>query len=327
MDIYNSRIDYIIDKYAPFIMKDPNIVGIGRSKKEIKESKTNTPSVTFFVKEKVSENSLSSNNIIPKFIGGTVTDVVGIGEISHHAGGRIRPARGGLSIGINVNEKFRTGTIGYSVSEKGARKNIYILTACHALTQYGKPFGNPPKVYQPSIELGGNISKDEIGIVDKIIPLRDGIPTDGNKYNEVDAALIKVGPASQDTVNDKLVARLNDNTIITGIIDAVEDSLYDKQICIQAGVSGKVVGTVISERAVFKATTPIASTNFTFMYKNQVLCKINNTYGDSGALGYSAEGNKAFGLLWGGSDNSRYGRLGVFSPIKKVLDLLKVELL
>src|SRR3989304_10098747 len=88
-----------------------NVVATGIGYKVKDGKKTPTLSVVCSVIKKIQISALSSQDLIPKMVGGIPTDVVETGRIralqSHTA--RIRPAPGGVSIG---HRDITAGTLG-----------------------------------------------------------------------------------------------------------------------------------------------------------------------------------------------------------------------
>ena len=77
-----------------------NMVGVGIGEKVVDGIPTGQPALKVFVKEKWSENEISSEALVPPSVGGVLTDVDATGEVSaQFFTARLRPAPGGVSIG------------------------------------------------------------------------------------------------------------------------------------------------------------------------------------------------------------------------------------
>lgn len=321
MNNYELRLRHIIDYYSLLFLKDSNIIGIGYGNKKINNKETKTLSLKIFVRKKIHENCMPAKLLVPKSFFGTLTDVEEFGDINLLSGEE-RPASGGLSIGIKYGAKYKSGTIGYAVTDKYSQENTYFLTCNHCVTPFGLGTKGTP-VYQPSLEFGGKERVSQIGELSKAIPIKIGMPKDGREFNEVDAAVVAVGKTTPKLLKDTLAPRFKDGVVLVGIKDVGREDV----IHMQGASSGKISGKVISEKTTFKSTMPYGPDSVTdIVFKDQIICEVSVNSSDSGALAYLEEERKAIGMLWAGSDK-KDRNLGVFNKIDRVLDLLNVELI
>jgi len=79
-----QNYDKVLDVYGKVkneLIKRKNVFGVGHGFKEIGGKLTDKPSIIVYVKEKLNEEKISDEELIPKEIDGIQTDVV---ELSHH---------------------------------------------------------------------------------------------------------------------------------------------------------------------------------------------------------------------------------------------------
>jgi len=82
-----QNYDKVLDVYGKVkneLIKRKNVFGVGHGFKETGGKITDNPSIIIYVKEKLKEEKISSDELIPKEIDGIQTDVV---ELSHHRHG------------------------------------------------------------------------------------------------------------------------------------------------------------------------------------------------------------------------------------------------
>lgn len=311
MDNYKLRIDEVINKHYGIFISNPNITGVGRGNKIINGNMTDIPTLTIFVKKKVSISSLASCDIIPKFISGALTDVYQVGLPKLKAG-EVRPALGGVSIGDSKIEG--AGTLGYAVTDKKKEK-LFILSCAHVIAPSNKIDSPAQKILQPALDDGGTFRKSFMGVVANIIPLKYGKAKFVKDANEVDAGIVFVGPYNLKTQTEKLDALLLNKTIISGVAEVtVGESVY--KIGRSTGITeGKVIAVNVTQHSIDDYNGEVIT------YIKQISTDIRIQGGDSGAIGVTKNGNKAFGLLTSGDEE-----VAVFSDVNRVLKLLDIEL-
>ena len=175
----------------------PNVVGVGVGRKSVSGFETNEPCLTLLVSKKLPESQLAVPDRIPARVEHCKTDVFEIGQIvAYETPGlseapplrdRVRPARGGFSIGRRGGG---AGSIAGAVIDAepvpGEPRRYYLLGSNSALAAINEgKVGD--RILQPSIKDGGRSPADELGKLARFVPLHfDGTP------NVVDAALAEV---------------------------------------------------------------------------------------------------------------------------------------
>lgn len=159
-----------------------NLVGVGVSEKRCNRSPQDSPSVTFYVKEKLPRSLLTRRMMLPRTIEGLTCDVV--------ACGRPRPAQGGAPLASVVNPLapgaqiqvpgVAPGTLGAIVRDKDG--DDCLITNCHILSG-DLASGLGRSVYQPQVSALGS---REIARVSELVPLRT------NHVNWADVGLAKL---------------------------------------------------------------------------------------------------------------------------------------
>ncbi|MFP4017457.1 MAG: serine protease, partial [Halanaerobiales bacterium] len=185
------------------ILQKENVIGVGTGYQYVDGKKTDEPCITIFVSQKLEEVQLREKDIVPSEINKFKTDVVEIGEVfagdvlseknlinntATALNHRMRPVRGGLSVG---HYKITTGTIATAVydadSYPGNPGKYYILSNNHVLAN-----SNDAKVgdviLQPGPYDGGQEPDDVIARLARYIPVK--FSTENNQpLNYADAAI------------------------------------------------------------------------------------------------------------------------------------------
>jgi len=185
-----------IDEEEELLDKE-NVVGVAIGHK-IKEGKeTGDPCITVLVSQKLDSALLKADDRVPKTVGKFKTDVFETGEIfagnlipepveelaevdtQVHAEvdiealrGRLRPAKGGFSVG---NFRITAGTIATAVTDLGPFPGIprryYILSNNHVLANSNNAFIGDP-ILQPGRFDGGLNPRDRIARLSRFVPIR-----------------------------------------------------------------------------------------------------------------------------------------------------------
>lgn len=133
-----------------------------------------------YVRNKLTEFSLNSSEIIPKNINGLATDVIPVGDIVALS----RPTRCGVSVG---HYRVTSGTLGCLVKRVfETSSETYILSNNHILANCNQAeIGEP--ILHPSLNDGGKVSNPiaELTEYEKLYEV-------GNGVNTMDAAIAKV---------------------------------------------------------------------------------------------------------------------------------------
>ncbi|MCH7650737.1 MAG: serine protease [Nitrospinae bacterium] len=189
-----------------------NVVGValGHRIKESTGEESDENVLSVLVNHKVDPQLLPENDLVPKKIKNTSTDVVEVGDIFAGDGAlgtlneetediedqaspqllrrRIRPARGGFSIG---HYKITAGTLGtccYDLSPfPSVPRRYYILSNNHVLANVNDArIGDP--ILQPGPYDGGNLTRDRIARLSRFVPIQF-ISGGSAPCNYVDAAI------------------------------------------------------------------------------------------------------------------------------------------
>ena len=172
-----ERIKKIIEKYKEKIFKLDNVVGVGCGYKQVQDNLTDEESIVVLVEEKLSEDELEQEHIVPQNIEEHQTDVIEVGKVELLAAGEkvrtteLRPAQPGVSIG---HYKITAGTFGAVVKDKRSQNKL-ILSNNHVLANIsdGKD-GRAQKgdnILQPGSYDGGQESDDVIAYLERFIPI------------------------------------------------------------------------------------------------------------------------------------------------------------
>lgn len=161
-----------------------NLVGVGIGEKVVDGVPTGQPALKVFVKEKLAEDQVSSEALVPQSVGGVTTDVDATGEVSgQFFTARLRPAPGGVSIGHCPT--IHAGTLGCLVTRAN---QLFILSNNHVIARVNAGPLNVP-VSQPGRLDGGNCATDVIARLTQFVPI-----IFGTQCNFVDAAIARTSP-------------------------------------------------------------------------------------------------------------------------------------
>jgi hypothetical protein len=299
----------------------PNVVGIGTGMKWTNGTPTGRKAVLVLVSQKIDSDLLSSTHRVPSSVGGTPTDVVGIGQVmAGHAGvgvgaltltSRVRPARPGYSVGhFNIT----AGTIGAAVYDVlpagfGMPAKYYLLSNNHVLanTNQGR-VGDP--ILQPGPYDGGTTPADIIGSLSRFMPLmlEPAIPRALHR-NLIDAAIAEVNFSDLD----------RNPYWISGIVGWRPRSLAAVGQLVQktGRTSNYTTGRIVATNATIDVGYGGGQVG---RFLDQVVTTPMSAGGDSGSLVSTLDG-VAMGLLFAGSATST-----IICHIEYVRALLRVEI-
>lgn len=167
---------------------DPNIVGVGISKKVTEGEELDSLSVCFYVVKKLPLSKIAHRYLVPPVIAtdrgqAAYTDVKAIGRIVPQVQPLVKakPIESGFSVG---HIKISAGTVG-AIVKKGSKR--YLLSNSHVLANSGK--GKPgDKILYPGRADGGVAASNWAASLSEAAPFTRG----GAFVNEVDAALAEV---------------------------------------------------------------------------------------------------------------------------------------
>jgi len=278
IDVREIVRKYQLDKY-------PNVVGYSNVlQKKIRGGRvTDIDSIRIYVTEKIPEEKLARDEVIPKVVDGIPTDVVAIGRLrKKQYKGRYRPSPTGVS--TSRADERASGTIGWwLVDEDGY---LYLLSNNHVWAKENLGVRGD-KIVQPGVLDGGDPEKDVIA------ELYDFIPIDfsGATENYVDVAIATPIDMSQ----------LYVSIMEIGGVAGKRDANLNEDVCKVGRSTGKTCGTVTDTSATVIVDYDTGSARFTDVFLVQSSSKIVEA-GDSGSPVVSSDG-KFLGLLFAGNDN------------------------
>jgi len=317
-----------------------NVVGVGRGYKLIRGESTGQPAIMVLVRSKHPRGDLRRAAIIPRRIGGAVSDVVEVGDIrllGAERTGSQRPAHPGVSIG---HYKVSAGTFGAVVRDRDTGEKL-ILSNNHVLANLTNgsdgraALGDP--VLQPGLYDGGNKDSAVIGHLRRFVPIqrqaivpvcriarlfesvlngaigavrpqyRDQVWRENDLPNMADCAV--AAPVSPDAVADDILE--------VGTVAGIKEAAPAMAVKKSGRSSGLTASFVIATNVTLKVGV---SYNEYSLFADQVLAGPMSMPGDSGSL-VLTEDNYAVGLLFAGSDQAT-----MFTPIARVLDALNVTI-
>jgi hypothetical protein len=331
-----EKIGAVKEKHGVKILAKENVVGVGVGYKETKGVKTDRLALVVLVKKKVSIQELKEKDVIPGEIDGVVTDVIEVGEIValQATTDRWRPAPGGVSIG---HYKITAGTLGVLVKDVQTDEML-VLSNNHVMANSNDAAPGDP-ILQPGPYDGGTVAGDTIANLERFVPIQfeseqPTVPCPfskvaagianflawlvGSKHrllpvviqqaNQVDGALAR--PTTPEVVKKEILE--------VGVV--TEDA--EPELGMQVKKSGRTTGLTTGTIQVLDASVNVGYGGGKIaLFTNQILTTNMSQGGDSGSLLVSADGNKAVGLLFAGSD-----QVTIHNPIAHVKDALKFRL-
>ena len=293
---------------------DHNVVGVGVGWKIKGGRSTRKHCVRIYVERKIAGHLIRPDHMLPKDIGGVVTDVIETGRFRAFlpripAGQkRLRPARPGCSIGFQFPGaqagELMAGTLSALVTADGVS---YLLSNNHVLAnENALPLGTP--IFQPGLLDSGNPATDQIATLARFVPLET------DKPNRVDCALATILDAG--AVTPSILPKIG-RLRSPEPIEAAEDMQVEKT----GRATGYTTGTVFD----VSATVPVEFELGMLTFEDQVLIRSNtgafSDGGDSGSLIVDRASGRATGLLVGGSP-----QFTIANHICDVLEALNAKL-
>lgn len=193
-------------------VRPANVVGLAVGVKWTRGEPTGEPALLALVTEKLPAAELSPEDLVPATLHGATTDVVPVGVL--FAGGgpvvagsqtlaqRVRPARGGYSVGhvaitagtiaTGVYDILPGGTVSPPAPGVGVPSRYYLLSNNHVLANSNAGATGDPCL-QPGPFDGGTDPADRIGVLSRYVPLVFEPPVPRFLHpNLVDAAVVEV---------------------------------------------------------------------------------------------------------------------------------------
>ncbi|MDQ0178313.1 chymotrypsin family serine protease [Bacillus chungangensis] len=305
-----------------------HVVGVGIGVKYENGQATGTPSIVTLVNQKLPEDQLASAEIIPKEVKGIKTDVF---EVGHIVAGtnvtmnpdiqtltkRVRPAKGGYSVG---HKDITAGTIGTCVYDilpggsnnppvhgEGIPSRYYILSNNHVLANSNDAsIGDP--ILQPGPWDGGVDPADRIASLTRFVPIEFSPQVPLEKQNNLVDAAIAEGQF------DDLDRHVYWNGNVRGWRKKAEVTVGTR-VTKTGRTTSKTFGTV----NVVNATIDVSYGSKVARFKNQIVTTNMSAGGDSGSLITTVD-HVAIGLLFAGSAYAT-----ITNHIEDVRSLLRIE--
>ncbi|PYM93185.1 MAG: hypothetical protein DME04_12655 [Candidatus Rokuibacteriota bacterium] len=285
-----------------------NIVGVGVGPKIRKGKETATTSIRFYVEKKVAPSAVPRAHRLPAKIRGIPTDVIETGRLFAQvpiAQQRLRPAKGGCSVGFQASGFVMAGTLGCLVTD-GTRR--FILSNNHVLAnENALPLSSP--IFQPGLLDGGVAPADRIARLRKFVRIRK-LPAD----NHIDAAIAALNAPG-----------LASPLILPGVgalgATAPLPASIGMRVHKHGRTTGYTRGRVIDVSADVNITYDFGAARFIDQIVIVGDTRSFSDAGDSGSLIVRRSGNRAIGLLFAGSASHT-----IANHLGEVLDALHVTL-
>jgi hypothetical protein len=304
-----------------------NVVGMGIGIKWKDARPTGEPALVVLVTHKCAREELSETDLVPDILADMQTDVLAIGHPLAGGGepaeegiqtlaGRIRPVKGGFSVGHRDITAGTIGTCVYDILPKagnekygtGTPSKYYILSNNHVLANSNlASIGDP--ILQPGPIDGGRNPADRIAKLSRFVPITFEPPVPKEKHhNLVDAAI-----AEGEFLD------LDREIYWIGHLKGWRPRAY-MTVGRYVKKTGRTTNFSIGRITAINATVDI---NFgggrTARFEDQIITTNFSAGGDSGSLVTTLD-NVAVGLLFAGSSVAT-----IINHIENVRSLLQVE--
>lgn len=322
--------------FEPMALGKKNVVGVGIGYKISNGKKTKELAVVAMVDKKESKTALNGNDILPKSVAGTPTDVIEVGRIEALVSrtAKHRPAPGGVSIGHYM---ITAGTLGVAVTDNKSGAKV-ALSNNHVLANSNDAdYGDP--IYQPGPIDGGGVS-DKIATLLRYAPIYFGEdePTCdlaeayvrfGNWISSLAGASHKVSakkynPQAVNLVDAAIAMPLTQDLLDDHIIDIGQVfGVADGYLGMKVVKSGRTTGTTRGSITLINATVDVNyGPNKLARFTDQFISGPMSAGGDSGSLLVTDTNEPhAVGLLFAGSNATT-----IYNPIKYVLSFLDITI-
>jgi hypothetical protein len=286
-----------------------NVVGVGVGPKVKNGKLTKTFAVRFYVEHKIGLKAIPQADRIPSSINGVPTDVIESGRFFAQvplAQQRLRPAKGGNSVGFQGVGFVMAGTFGCLVTDGTSR---LILSNNHVLADENSlPIGSP--IFQPGLLDGGSATTDRIARLKKFVTIKK-LP----KTNHVDAAIAKLDRPA-----------LASPQILTPINALTSPAPIKAAVGMKVQKHGRTTGFTTGAVVDISADINVGYDFGTARFVDQIVVIGDNNKpfsasGDSGSLIVTRPGKRATALLFAGSTSHT-----IANPIQEVLSALGVTL-
>lgn len=306
-----------------------NVVGVGTGVKWSNGQPTGEPAVVVLVAQKVAKENIAKSDLIPTKLAGVQTDVLAIGNpmagfdaaltpTVQTLAKRVRPAKGGYSVGHFAITAGTLGTCAYDILPGGTVSppahgvgvppRYYILSNNHVLANSNDARPGDP-ILQPGPYDGGTNPADKIATLSRFIP-------------------ITFAPAVPLPLHRNLV----DAAVAEGQFHDIDREIYwsgpvrgwRRKAAVTVGTllrkTGRTTNFTVGRVTVINATVDVGyGGGKTARFLDQIMTTPFSAGGDSGSLVTTLDG-VAVGLLFAGSTAST-----ILNQIENVRALLRVE--
>lgn len=316
------------------LFEKPNVVGVAVGKKISDGKITEELSVVVLVEKKLTLNTLAFEDRIPEKVFGIPTDVVEVGRLEALRTTKHRPAPGGVSIG---HFAITAGTLGVVVKDDLTGQRV-ILSNNHVLANSNDAMIGDAILQQGYID-GGRLATHIIGYLLRYkeidfgeepseCPVAEGVAKVLNKGAKVIGSshrlnTIKANAAAVNYIDAAIAIPTNDEVISDEVLDiGVISGIINPYLGMKVRKSGRTTAYTHGSISLIHATVNVNYGGGKLArFEEQLIAGAMSAGGDSGSLGVHEDSNKAFGLLYAGSDQAT-----IFNPIDKVLATLMVSL-
>ncbi len=313
------------------LLKRANVVAVGVGYKITAGQKTSNLSIVCSVTQKKAASQLSSQDMIPKTLEDTPTDVVQTGIIRALPSrtDKIRPAPGGVSIG---HRDITAGTLGCLVKKND---QIFILSNNHVLANSNQAaIGDP--ILQPGPYDGGSYPDAHIADLEDFVQINFiGLPDDCPIANTIADFLNRIANLLGSHVR---LQAINQQALDNLVDAAIARPLNPDDVSHEILEIGQIQGSAVAElgMAIKKSGR---TTGLTTGVVEQVDVSVNVQYGEgkiasftdqlmAGAMSQGGDSgsavlndsNQLVGLLFAGSDTTT-----VINRIQNVFSALGVS--
>ncbi|MGB9866615.1 MAG: hypothetical protein ACPLPR_01720 [Bacillota bacterium] len=328
----------ILSAHAPKLLSKENVVGVGLGVKNSTFDPSSPPALVVLVKKKLPAEQVPPGHLIPKSVGGLVTDVVEVGELQvlSQRTSKQRPAAPGVSIG---HYKVTAGTLGAVVKDRGSG-DLLILSNNHVLANLSDGHDNRASLGDPILQPGrydGGSTQDIIARLHRFVPLycstypaECAVALSAEKAMNRVLAVVRPGYSVRlfkvnKTANlvDAAVAKpVSDDLVVPEIMELGRvEGIAEPYVGMKVLKSGRTTGITEGTIKVINATLRVSMADLgEALFTQQIVTTPMADGGDSGSLVMTPE-HKAVGLLSAGSDLA-----SVVCHIANVLQLLNVDL-
>jgi hypothetical protein len=318
------------------LLTKPNVVGVGIGRKVSDGDAKDELSVVVLVEKKVSLNALTVESVVPSSVFGVPTDVMEVGRLEAQVDRKAkhRPAPGGVSIG---HFAITAGTLG-TVAIDQTNGDRVILSNNHVLANSNDAMIGDV-ILQQGYHDGGRVVSHTIGYLRRYkeidfgtapseCPIAEGVAKVINRGAKVIKSRHRLEPLQADPqainyIDAAIAEPIDDDVILDEILDiGAVNGTIDAHLGMKVRKSGRTTGYTHGTVTLLGATVSVQyGAGKIARFENQIITDYMSAGGDSGSLGVHEDSNKAFGLLYAGSD-----RVTIFNRIQDVEDILTISL-